>query len=179
MNVKRKPYKQPFSEVKELAKAAGYHDWKKIIEIQEKTRIEGGEEYVNNYLNSLAYYNLKDYEKAIVYGQKALIKEGKNNFDLFKLLTNICYSQQNHIKAVQYAEQAIQNPKLSPIDTSVINILRFFRLISFIPIFKKFVNKLGEEVQTATEHEDSWIDWAKNYIQWYSQNKEKFDSEIS
>jgi tetratricopeptide (TPR) repeat protein len=126
----------------------------------------------------LAYYNLKDFENAAIYGERAL-EDGKNDFDLYKLLTNIYYSQKKHIETAQYAEKAIQNPKLSSTDILVIKILRFFRLIAFIPIFKNLVIKISDEVQATIEHKDEWIEWAKNYIKWYSQNKEELEANIS
>ncbi len=178
MNLIKKSFKQPFSEIKELTKAAVNHDWEKFVKIQEKLRIERGDEFFDNYLTSLAYYRIKDYEKATLFGQKAL-NEGRANFDLFKLLTNIFYSQKNHIEAVQYAEQAVQNSTLSLTKILITKALNSLKLISFIPVFGKFVIRLDDEVQASIKHRDNWIDWAKNYIRWYSKNKEKFGSKIS
>lgn len=156
-----KAIKHSHKDAMELVRAGGYGQWDEVIEIQKGIEAEGG--IVSHSIYGLAYYHLKETEKALYHLHKA-IEQDPEDFDSYKYLTNIYYTLGDKQNTIKFASIAIENKKAEAFSETKL-VLFLLNFVSFIPKVRKVVDKIKGEVFSHKTQNDKWLDWASKYIE--------------
>lgn len=145
-----------------LGPAVGYGNWEKVIDLQNKLNEISGDTEDGYATFSKAYYHLNNFEKAIHYGHKAL-EVDKSDFDVIKILTEIYYKLNEHDKAKEFANKALANSPKTISDRTGSFLVFFFKMLSFIPRFRKAHMRLENSIRDSEIRQNKWLIWANDY----------------
>ncbi len=150
----------------ELGRAAGYQDWNKVIDIQERIDQEEGEKDNRFIAYAQAYYHLRNTEKASYYCHKAH-EIDKDSFEACKMLADIYFTLGDQGKTVSFATKALQNQKQAIIESSLsitLFLLCFLKPFFFLKKVKKADSKIKEDLYRHKSQGNKWLNWAEHYI---------------
>ena len=119
-----------------LGPAAGYGNWRQVIEIQQELDAISGEQDNSYYTYADAYFHLNELTKAQHFALKALVVN-ENDLRVLKILTEIYFKQNNHGKAKEYARRALAIPHNLSFDRTDSFFVLLLKLFSFIPKIRK------------------------------------------
>jgi tetratricopeptide (TPR) repeat protein len=151
-----------FSYAMKLGIIAGRGDWQEVINILTNINERSGEPECGYSMLTKAYYYLNNYKMALLYGYKAY-EIDKSNFDVIKILTEINFKLNKHDKAKEFANIALMYQPKS--DSFFLNsfLLFVFKLLFFIPRFRKKHKKLVNNLKNNKIHKNQWLMWASDY----------------